>query len=196
MPALDRPLQPQERKRLRRDRAAQRAFSHQLGGRFMRVRQQLVSRSADSCAKSFELGNNRIGGRGPDERSAVDVVMDHKVIDVLDQFAPRAKRAAADSTIGDECKEAFDEVEPRTVGWHEVQMPTGTRGQPSLDLGVLVRAVVVHNEVNVEIRRHRGFDRAQEAEKFLMPWRGLHSANTWPVSTSNAANKVVVPCRL
>src|ERR1700746_725330 len=93
---------------------------------------QLVCRSADSCTKSFELGDDRISGRGPDERFAVDVVMGHKVVDMLDQFAYRAERATADGAVGDEREEALDQVEPRTVSWHEVQMPAGTCGQPGL----------------------------------------------------------------
>src|SRR6266545_3946 len=97
----------------------------------------LVCRSADSCTKSFELGDDRIGGCGPDERFAGDVVMGHKVIDVLNQFAHRAEGAAADGTIGDESEKAFDQVEPRAVGWHEVQMPARTSSQPRLHLSTL-----------------------------------------------------------
>jgi hypothetical protein len=95
--------------------------------------------------------------------------MGHKVIDVLDQFMHRAKRAAADGAVGDESEEALDQVEPRAVSRHEVQMPAGTGRQLCFDLRVLVRRVVIDDQLDVEIRAHRGFDRAQEAERFLMP---------------------------
>ena len=34
---------------------------------------------------------------------------------------------------------------------------------------MLMRAVVVHDQVNVEVRRHGCFDRAQEAQELLVP---------------------------
>ena len=48
-------------------------------------------------------------------------------------------------------------IEPRTVGRHDVQMPAGTRSEPSLDLRMLMRGVVIDDQVDVEIRRYRGF---------------------------------------
>ena len=51
---------------------------------------------------------------------------------------------------------------------HEVQVLAGPSGQPCLNLRMLVRGVVVHDQVNVEIGGHRRFDGAQETEKLLM----------------------------
>jgi len=48
---------------------------------------------------------------------------------------------------GDEGEEAFDLVEPGGIGGREVNVPTRTAGEPSLDLGMLVRGVVVDDEI-------------------------------------------------
>jgi hypothetical protein len=45
--------------------------------------------------------------------------------------------------------------------------------QPSLNLGVLVRDVVVHNQMQVQLRRSLFVDLAQEVQTFLVPL--LHS---------------------
>jgi hypothetical protein len=48
-------------------------------------------------------------------------------------------------------------------------------GQPGPDLGVLVGAGVVHDQVDVQILGNRLLDLAQEAQKFLVPvaWPAL-----------------------
>jgi hypothetical protein len=48
-------------------------------------------------------------------------------------------------------------------------MPTRVGSNPGLDLGVLVRRVVVHNHMDVQIRRHRIIDVPEEREEFLVP---------------------------
>lgn len=56
-------------------------------------------------------------------------------------------------------------------------------GQPDTNFGVLVVAVVVDDQVDVEILRDGLLDLAEEAEELLVP-------------TSRAANRVVVPWRM
>ena len=72
--------------------------------------------------------------------------MGNELIDTLDQLFDRAKRAPADGLVGDQRKEAFDLVEPRTVGRNEMHVPAGLCCEPRLDLGMLVTAIVVHDD--------------------------------------------------
>ena len=60
--------------------------------------------------------------------------------------------------MGDEGEEAFDLVEPRSIGGREVNVPTPTACEPSSDLGMLVVGVVVDDEMDVELGRHIGLD--------------------------------------
>src|ERR1700686_3552964 len=97
------------------------------------------------------------------------------MIDTLNQFMNRTERAAPNGTTGDQRKEALDQVQPRAVGRHEVQVPAWTSGQPRLDLRMFVGGVVVDDQMNIEIGGHRRFDGAQKTEKLLMtvPWLAL-----------------------
>ena len=49
-----------------------------------------------------------------------------------------------------------------------MDMPTRPLRQPGFHLGVLVRAVVVHDQMDIQLYRHVRFDAAQEGEELLM----------------------------
>ena len=61
---------------------------------------------------------------------------------------------------------------------------------------MLVRGVVVGDQVHVEVLRRLGVDPAQELEPLLVPVPRHALADHLPVATSSAANNVVVPWRL
>lgn len=71
--------------------------------------------------------------------------MGDELIDTPGQLFDRAKRASADGLVGDQRKEAFDVVEPRTVGRNGMHVPAALCCQPRLGLGLLVTAIVVHD---------------------------------------------------
>ena len=139
---------------------------------------------------------DRIGSGSPGERFAALVVSGDEVIDLVDQVFHAGEGAAANRLVGDQSEEALDLVEPGTVGWDEVDMPARPLGQPSFDSRVLVRAVIVYDEMDIQPCRDVAFDPAQESQELLCRWRGLQSVSTVPWSTSKAANSVVVPWRL
>ena len=76
-----------------------------------------------------------------------------------------------------------------------MQMEAWSRRQPPLDLGVLVRRVVVQYQVDVQLRRHLPVDQTQERQELLVAVPLPALPNTSPVAMSSAANSVVVPCR-
>lgn len=90
------------------------------------------------------------------------------MIDLVDQVFDRRERAAANGLVGDEREESFDLVEPRAVGRDEVHVPPRSAGQPRTHLRMRVRGVVVDDAVNVQFRRHRLIDPAQEQQELLM----------------------------
>ena len=63
--------------------------------------------------------------------------------------------AAADHTFGDQGEEAFHLIEPRTAGGGEVEIEVAVLSgfEPPLCGGALVRAVVVQNDVHVQVGR-------------------------------------------
>jgi hypothetical protein len=54
-----------------------------------------------------------------------------------------------------------------------VDVVTGSLRQPGTDFGVLLGAIVVHDQVHVQILGNGFLDLAQEAQEFLVPMPGL-----------------------
>jgi hypothetical protein len=67
------------------------------------------------------------------------------------------------------------------------------RREPASDLGGLMGGVVVEDQVKVEIGRRLLVDLLQKAQEFPAAMAGMQLPMTTPVSTSSAANSVVVP---
>ncbi len=121
----------------------------------------------------MQLLKNRICGGRPFERLAVGVVVSDELIDALHELLDAGERSAPDSLVGDQCEEALDLIQPGTVGRNEVHVPARPGGQPSLDLRVTVRGVVIHDAMDVELGRHSSLDLAQKRQELLMPMARL-----------------------
>jgi len=75
----------------------------------------------------------------------------------------------------------------------EVAILRRANTRPSLDVGVLVGGVVVHDQV--QFSRLAGVTLLRKARNFWLRCRGLTAAVTFAVPISSAANWVEVPCR-
>src|SRR4051794_32239032 len=73
--------------------------------------------------------------------------------------------ATANLFFSERGEPALDLVEPRSRGWCEMHMEPRVTGKPIADGGGLVRTVVIHHQVNVQVIRNRCLDRAQEFQK-------------------------------
>ena len=93
-------------------------------------------------------------------------------------------------------KPAFHQVDPRAVGGREVDVETGTLGEPVPDDRRLVGAVVIHDDMRLQIGGHVGLDHIQELAEFQERWRRCNWPMTRLVFSSSAANSDVVPWRL
>ena len=69
-------------------------------------------------------------------------------------------------------------------------------GKPVPDCGRFVSAVVIHDDMNIEVRRHIGFDVVQKRTKFIRAMTAVQLADHAVGFNSNAANSDVVPLRL
>src|SRR5678815_4744769 len=74
-------------------------------------------------------------------------------------------RAAADVVLRQRREPALDLVEPGRRGRCEVDVESRVAGEPGLDRRRLVGAVVVHDEVDIQLGRNVGFDGAQELQE-------------------------------
>jgi hypothetical protein len=96
------------------------------------------------------------------------VVLD-EVVDLALEVGHGVKGAAADGALRNQSEPALNLVEPGGVGGGVVEVKARTPGEPGFDSGVPVGAVVIDNEMNVQMIGNIGLDVAQEAQKLLMP---------------------------
>jgi len=87
----------------------------------------------------------------------------------LDEFLDVAEGSATRALLGEVSKPAFDPIEPGTGRGGKVQVKARMATEPTLDTGMLVGGVVVHDQVQVEFARCLLVEALQEADKFLMP---------------------------
>ena len=87
------------------------------------------------------------------------------VADGLLELSGRTMRAAADVVLSERGEPALDLIEPRRRSGSEVDMESRVACEPGLDRGRLVGGVVVHHEMDIELRWQVGVDRAQELQE-------------------------------
>ena len=91
------------------------------------------------------------------------------MIDLADQFFHATERAAADRLLGDEAEEALDLIQPGAVGGNEVDVPPGAPREPGFHARMLMGAVVVDDQMDVQLFGYSLIDLAQETEELLVP---------------------------
>ena len=128
----------------------------------------LVCCRRSSLAKSFDFVEDGIGGRRPDKRLAVLVVVRQITRDrrfqgghVLEGPAPNALRR-------DLREESFDLIEPARAGRREMQVVARVAHKPPHHLRHFVGPVVVHDEVDLTGRRQLRVEPLEEFQKLLM----------------------------
>src|SRR5258706_72818 len=77
------------------------------------------------------------------------------------------KRAAADSHARDLEEPAFDEIQPRATGRHEVKVHARMTAEPPSHGRALVCAQIVQDEMQVLALWRHGVDAAEELDKLL-----------------------------
>ena len=105
------------------------------------------------------------------------VVVVDVVSDGLFQLFGGAVNASSELLFGEVCEPAFDQVQPRGRGWGEVQVEARPLGQPVMDQIGLVGAVVVQDQVDVQLRRYVLFDGVEEVAELDGPVAALELAD-------------------
>ena len=129
----------------------------------------LVLCPADNFAKSFEFGEDGVGGSGPHEGLGVLIVVFNELMDFALQIGHGVEGAAADRALRDESEPALDLIEPGGVGGGVVNVEACAACEPRFDFGMFVRAVIIDDQMHVEVLRDVQFDVPQEAQELLMP---------------------------
>jgi len=90
------------------------------------------------------------------------IVVNDEVVDLALQISHGVEGAAADSLLRDQPEPAFDLIEPGRIGGGVMQMEARSTRQPSFDSGVFVRAVIVGDQMHIELLGDTGLNVPQE----------------------------------
>jgi hypothetical protein len=93
----------------------------------------------------------------------LDVVEDRSL-----QLLNAGEDAAPELVFGQVAEEALDHVEPTAGGGGEVEVEAGMACGPAQHVGMLVRGVVVDDEMKLLVLRSLAVDQTQELEPLLM----------------------------
>ncbi len=97
----------------------------------------------------------------------------HKRVDPFDQVLDANEGAAANGPLGDQAKPTLHLIQPGRVRRRIVNVIARPLCQPGAHLAMLVRGVIVHDEVNVELFRDTGVEATERGEKLLVSVAGL-----------------------
>ena len=111
------------------------------------------------------------------------------------QVAGAPMTAAPDLFESQRREPALDQIDPRAAGGREVDMKPWPSRQPTSDRRGFVRAVVVQDQMHVEIPGHVGFDSVEKRAELHGAMAAVTLPDDLPLATSRAANSEVVPWR-
>lgn len=112
-----------------------------------------------------------------DEGLGIIVVVIDVVVDGILQFPGGAMNAAAELLFCQYTKPAFHQVKPTGRGGCEVEVKPWLLGCPVTDQLRLVRAVVIQDQVNIQISRNVLFDGVQKLAKLHRAMTALRLAD-------------------
>src|SRR5207302_10276691 len=101
------------------------------------------------------------------------------------------KGSATDHSFGDQSKPSLHLIEPGTAGGREMEVKAAALFPfaPALDLRAFVRAVVVQDEVHLQIRWNFLFQLAQELNEFPPPMTRQTASDDFPVQDVDRRKK-------
>ena len=119
-------------------------------------------------ARSTNFLDNFVCGGCPSKRFWILIMRFDEFFDGPFQIGDALEDAATQTFLRELCEEAFDDIEPRAAGWREVHMEPGVAFHPILHLFVFVRGIVVHDQMDIQVRRRFLVNQLKEPDPFLM----------------------------
>ena len=100
---------------------------------------------------------------GPDKRFWVLVVDPDELLDGFDQIRHAFKDTPPDAFACDLPEPAFHQIEPGRTGGSKMQMKARVFLQPLVDIFVVVSAIVVQHQMQVQFRRGFAVNLSEES---------------------------------
>ena len=101
-----------------------------------------------------DAGQDLVCGFGPDEVGWILVMYVDVLADGGFQVFHTSKHAPSNALIGEFGEPSLHQIDPGTVGGGEVDMKSGSFSEPFPDDGCFMRAVVVHDDMDIESDGH------------------------------------------
>ncbi len=117
---------------------------------------------------AFHFFENVRGFGGPGEQLGVLIVARDIALDDGDELSNIVECSPAHTLYAQVAEEAFDHVQPRSAGRHEVHLHAWMAPQPALYFGVLMGRIVVGDHVQGQLRRRFGLQQFQKAQPLAM----------------------------
>src|SRR2546425_2722834 len=121
-----------------------------------------------------------VGRLGPSKWPGVVVVELEVAVDLQDQVANASEGPAPDLLLGQGREPAFHLIEPGGTGRGEVQVIAGMLGEPPPYTGMLVSAVVVQDQMDIDAGRHLAVDQAEKPQELLVAMLGVALSDHLP----------------
>src|SRR5271165_2869622 len=115
--------------------------------------------------KSFEARHDVVGGFGPYEWLGFGVVSIEVVANGGLQLTRGSMGPTTDLALCEGGEPALHLIEPGRRGWGEMNMESRMTSEPVADRGCLVRPVVIHHQVDIQIGRHARLNGAKEFQE-------------------------------
>src|SRR6266705_2443908 len=116
-----------------------------------------------------DLAQDPRGSGRPDKRARVLIVLAKVLTNGSNEFSHAAKRSTPNALARDLREPALHQVQPRGPRGDEMEMVARALSEPLLHLGMFVRAVVVHDQMNLPPTRSLPIDALHKVQKLLMP---------------------------
>jgi len=161
-------------------------------GEFIEVGRGVISTSGKNLVYRLQNGftatdlfQNSLGGGRPHEGLRRLIVHPDVFRNGCDELGDALEDAPANSLRGEFPEPPLDEIHPGRAGRGEVQVEPRVLGQPALYVRMRVRAVVVHDQVQVAIGRSRAIELSEERPEhhpsgLRVPGQRVHEAQDHP----------------
>src|ERR1700678_3853346 len=127
-------------------------------------------------------------GFRPHEWLGVSIVIGHVGRDGADEFVDAAESAAPDAFGGNLREKALNSIDPGRRSRREVLMVARMLREPCFDRWMLVRSIVVHDDVDIQLARDVAVDVFEELEELRMPM-------AWQTPLENCTAQRVKRCK-
>ena len=117
----------------------------------------------------IDFGKDRLSILVPGENLGIIIMMLQEFLDRGNEIRNAFEHTASNPALSQLSKPTLDHIQPRGAGGREMEMHAGVSLEPALHHGTFMRAVIVHDEMQIEFRRCGLLNGLEKFDKLLTP---------------------------